>query len=417
MNHVYLKLGELLLAHQAITEAQLEAALELQANSGRRLGEILVEHAFVKEETIAQCLAQQYGCELVEPATLKPEADALAIMDPIEALGKRVLPVRFDDHGLFCVIADPLNLPVTDDLVHRVKRPIHFAVAPESALLSAIRAHFGLTNPEDSAEFGTFVPKRYQAPEYRGRTGEIIWGDVVDTVLKRKVSLFRAPASGAEGNEHWDLVRDGAVRYDSSFVPVYDSTVHKGFRWTSFELIRGETLGSVIRKCGPQPPLQAAEIIAEIARAAYEAGSAYHRRSWISPENIWVDGGRATIAPAMPVPDAYAETYDELEALGSLLLHCLSGRFNSRGLDSFGLSSQVPIGMIRILERCFRRPGTEAFESTKELAHALQSFRWAPGSISGQAKTLDREELLATMSVVTPKRPSLWERFVGRRAA
>jgi hypothetical protein len=417
MNQVYLKLGELLLAHKAITETQLEAALELQANSGRRLGEILVEQGFVDDKTIAQCLAQQYGCEIVEPGTLEPEQDALAVMDPIEALGKRVLPVRFDDHGLYCVISDPLNLPVTDDLVNRVKRPIHFSVAPESELLIAIRSHFGLTSPEDTAEFAVCLPKRYKEPEYRGRTGEIIWGDAVDTVLNRRVSLFRAPERGVDGDEHWDLIRDAAIRHDSIFVPVFDSQVHKGFRWTSFELIRGESLGSIIRKRGPQTPSQAAEIITEVARATYESASALHRRSWISPENIWVDGSRATIAPALPVPEAYAESSDEIEALGSLLLHCLTGRYNLHRLDNCGLSASVPIGMVRILQRCFHQPGSEPFETSKDLALAIQSFRWTPSSTAEPARSLDREELLATISVVTPKRASLWDWFVGRRAA
>ena len=153
MNNTTKSWSELLLAHRAITEAQLEAALELQANSSRRIGEILVDHGFVNEGTIASCLAHQYGCDLLDPAVLSPEEAALSVMDPVEALAKRVLPVRLDEHELFCVIADPLNLPVTDDLVQRVKRPIRIAVAPESRLLASIRVHYGSTDPADSAEF------------------------------------------------------------------------------------------------------------------------------------------------------------------------------------------------------------------------------------------------------------------------
>jgi hypothetical protein len=417
MNHVYQKLGELLLAYEAITEAQLEAALELQANSGKKLGEILVDHGFVAENRIAQCLAQQYGCEVVDPILLTPEPEALGVMDAIEAMGKRILPIKFDEGGLFCVLADPLNLPVTDDLGKRVKKPVRFAVATESDLMAAIRTHYGLTNPEDSAEFSVCLPKRYKDPEYRGRMGSIVWGDVFDTVLKRKVTLFRAPESGSEGDEHWDLVIDSAVRHVPYFVPVFDSVVSKGFRWTTFEQIQGESLGSIIRKSGSQAPAFTADVIAEVARAAYESSTSLQRRSWISPENIWVDGNRVSIVTTIPVAEAYLGTFDDLEALGYLLLHCLTGRFNSRGLDSFGLSAHVPIGMVRILERCLRRAGTEEFESAKEFAVALQSFRWAPTVVTEPARTLDREELLATFTVVTPKKTSLWERFLGRRAA
>lgn len=417
MNNTYLKLGELLLAHRAITEAQLEAALELQANSSRRLGEILIDHGFVDEGTIASCLAHQYGCDLLDPAVLAPEQKALEVMDPIEALAKRVLPVRLDDHEMFCVIADPLNLPVTDDLVQRVKRPIRIAVAPESRLLAAIRIHFGLTDPADSAEFGACLPERYVEPEFRGRTGEVAWADVTDLVLGRKVTMFRAPDSGAESEEHWDLVRDASIRYDSRFVPIHDSILHKGFRWTSFELIRGESLGAALRRRGARTPVEAAEIVSEVARSVHESAAAYHRRTWLCPENIWIDGNRVSIAPALPVPAAYADLTNDVEALASLLLHCLTGSFNLRGLESPTILSQLPPGMRRVLDRCSKRREDERFESAKELSIALMSFQWATATQSDAPQGLDREELLATLQVVTPRRTSIWSKIFGRRAA
>src|SRR5579862_6507104 len=180
MNTAYLKLGELLLSHRAISEAQLEAALELQANSNKRLGEILVEHSFVDESKIAKCLADQYGCEVSDPEAVSPEPSALELMGPLEALAKRVLLVRLDDSELYCLIADPLNFPVTDDLGKRVNRPVRFAVAAESKLLAAIRQHYGLSNPEESAEFQICLPKRYKEASFRGRNGEVAWADATD---------------------------------------------------------------------------------------------------------------------------------------------------------------------------------------------------------------------------------------------
>ncbi len=418
MNHAYLKLGELLLSHGAVTEAQLEASLELQANSGRRLGEILVEHGFVDEPTIAACLADQYGCDVLDPDTLTPEPFALEVIGPLEALAKRVLPVRLAEHELFCIIADPLNFPVTDDLGQKVNRPVRFGVAPESRLLAAIRTHYGLSSPEDSAEFQTCMPKRFREAAFRGRCGEIAWADVTDASLGRRVTLFRAPVSGPDGDEHWDLVRDAAIRCDARFVPVYDSEIHKGFRWTSFELLRGECLATILQGKGARTPSEAAELVGEVAKAAHEAASGFQRRSWVCPENVWIDGKSVLVAPALPVPSQYAEIATDVERLGSLLLHCLAGSFNARGLDSFGAGRAVPTGMLQIMEKCFTSREEDRLATARELAVALMSFQWTVKSSVETPASLERDELLANLHVVGPgRRLTIWQRLFGWRAA
>jgi len=57
-------LGELLVEKGLVTQDELEAALEEQAESGRLLGAILVERGFVSGPALAVALAEQYGVEL-----------------------------------------------------------------------------------------------------------------------------------------------------------------------------------------------------------------------------------------------------------------------------------------------------------------------------------------------------------------
>jgi hypothetical protein len=57
-------LGELLVEKGLVTNDELEAALEEQAESGRLLGAILVERGFVSGPALAVALAEQYGVEL-----------------------------------------------------------------------------------------------------------------------------------------------------------------------------------------------------------------------------------------------------------------------------------------------------------------------------------------------------------------
>ena len=56
-----LKLGELLVRNKLITKEQLDKALQVQKNSGNKLGYDLVKLGFVSDEDIAQCLSKQFG--------------------------------------------------------------------------------------------------------------------------------------------------------------------------------------------------------------------------------------------------------------------------------------------------------------------------------------------------------------------
>jgi pyruvate/2-oxoglutarate dehydrogenase complex dihydrolipoamide acyltransferase (E2) component len=59
-------LGRLLVEQGLLSDDQLEEALALQAESGRRIGEVLVGCGFVTRFALARALAQQYGVELEE---------------------------------------------------------------------------------------------------------------------------------------------------------------------------------------------------------------------------------------------------------------------------------------------------------------------------------------------------------------
>jgi hypothetical protein len=52
-------IGQILLEQQAISEANLEAALQEQERSGRRLGEILIESGHTSWLAIARAMAEQ----------------------------------------------------------------------------------------------------------------------------------------------------------------------------------------------------------------------------------------------------------------------------------------------------------------------------------------------------------------------
>jgi hypothetical protein len=111
------QLGELLVAEELLTEAELEAALAEQARTGRLLGQIVVSNGYLSAFSLARVLSQQHGVELTstkpeattaerkdspdtEPGTWRPLGRLLVELEFLtERQLERALAVQRDEHG------------------------------------------------------------------------------------------------------------------------------------------------------------------------------------------------------------------------------------------------------------------------------------------------------------------------------
>lgn len=146
----YKRIGDMLLDMGLLTPEQLEQAAEAQRRTNLRFGEVITALGFASEERIARCLAEQYGYELADLHTLTPDPAALQVVTPLYALSHLVLPIRLESDQLLCVLADPLDLPMTDALGASLRRRIEIQVAPPSKLYEAIVKHYDLPVDEDA---------------------------------------------------------------------------------------------------------------------------------------------------------------------------------------------------------------------------------------------------------------------------
>ena len=76
-----MRLGELLIERQQITEEDLERALELQKERGEKLGKILVDLGFIAMRDVMAALSDQLNVPLVVidgPPAVSPETEKLS---------------------------------------------------------------------------------------------------------------------------------------------------------------------------------------------------------------------------------------------------------------------------------------------------------------------------------------------------
>ncbi|MBP7215783.1 MAG: type II/IV secretion system protein [Candidatus Omnitrophica bacterium] len=111
-----LRIGEILIKHGVINEAQLYEGLEEQKTKKKMLGAILIDKGFLTEETLLRALAQEYLLTFVD-LNAEPLDESLFKNMPLDFLRKHHLfPLRVEEWRLVVAISDPLDIMSPQEL-------------------------------------------------------------------------------------------------------------------------------------------------------------------------------------------------------------------------------------------------------------------------------------------------------------
>lgn len=165
-----IRLGDLLLASNLVTEAQIAEALAKQKETGRRLGETLVAMGYVTELQVAQTLSHQLSVPWVNLHHVDFSRELLNLISADVAESARVVPVyvrRVRQQGdvLFVATDDPLNEAGLLAVAAHVGMPVKAMVASALDLRNTLRVYYGRTvtapepvTVEDELEIDVDVP-------------------------------------------------------------------------------------------------------------------------------------------------------------------------------------------------------------------------------------------------------------------
>jgi hypothetical protein len=154
-----IRLGDLLVRAQVVSEAQLGAALAEQKQWGGRLGTILVRMGVLNEDLLVKALARQLN---LPRAAIGP-TDTIGVPDAILARVDRatceknlILPIGWvtERRSVVVAVADPLNVVALDDFSRRMGARLEIMLAAETQLLQAVGRVFGGSPGVDSRVTG-----------------------------------------------------------------------------------------------------------------------------------------------------------------------------------------------------------------------------------------------------------------------
>ncbi|MBE0567750.1 MAG: Flp pilus assembly complex ATPase component TadA [Krumholzibacteria bacterium] len=139
-NRLTIRIGTLLLELGVLSETDLQAAIGMQQESGKKLGEVLVENHFLTEDELLNVLSVQLGFPYLETDKLPRDKRLLAKVRPAWLEQNGCFPVRAEDGSLLLALVDPLNTKALAEAARLLGETPQPALARRFAIEGAIRA-------------------------------------------------------------------------------------------------------------------------------------------------------------------------------------------------------------------------------------------------------------------------------------
>jgi len=138
-----LRIGDILIEKQIITQQELDLALKEHQNTKEFLGQTLVRLNMITEEKLLKVLAEQQGIQFVD---LKEEKISDTVIENVPAKFAwhyKVMPTRIDGNVLTVAISNPFDMWPVDDLETNLGYRVEIALAVSSDITEAIKKYHG----------------------------------------------------------------------------------------------------------------------------------------------------------------------------------------------------------------------------------------------------------------------------------
>lgn len=141
------RIGELLLEHTSLTEAQLEEALHIQKEEHKLLGEILLSKNFIHPHDITKVICHQIDIPYLADLKVE-EIDPNIVKDISINYSKHheILPILESEYSVTVVMSDPFNFNVINDLTGIFKKEVNIVVTTPLKIQDAINRVYEKAN-------------------------------------------------------------------------------------------------------------------------------------------------------------------------------------------------------------------------------------------------------------------------------
>ncbi|GAA0811883.1 Flp pilus assembly complex ATPase component TadA [Colwellia sp. D2M02] len=190
-----MRLGDLLVHENIISDEQLMEALNSQKSTGRKLGDTLIELQHLSERQLLQFLAQQLEVPFLDISQRKIPSSVAALLPEVHARRLRALIIEDRGDSVLLGMSDPADLSGLDQLERMLApKSIELAVVMESQLFSAFDGLYRRT--ADIESFASQLEEEYEqsstfdvSSSFVDETGDATVGKLLQSVFEDAVQM------------------------------------------------------------------------------------------------------------------------------------------------------------------------------------------------------------------------------------
>ncbi|NLX05438.1 MAG: type II/IV secretion system protein [Phycisphaerae bacterium] len=139
-----MSLGEVLVAKELVSQAQLAEAQAVCEGSGNRLDRVLLKLGFVGEADLLRVLSDQFSIPVVDLLSEPIDTELLKSMPARLIHRRRILPFAARNGNLIVATSDPFDVFALDELRAMTGKHVEPVLAAEREIAALIKRYFGV---------------------------------------------------------------------------------------------------------------------------------------------------------------------------------------------------------------------------------------------------------------------------------
>jgi type IV pilus assembly protein PilB len=168
------RLGEILQEAGLVSEEQIQKALKIASQTGKRIGKILIEMEWVSELDICQTLSKQLGIPMVSLKNKKIDPKVLGLLPAKLCFKRRLVPLIVKDRSLVIAMNNPIDYEAMDEVSFASGHRVRATVALEQEILDVlVRSYPPDEDYMEDAETGEYRVDLINVIEEIGDPGDI----------------------------------------------------------------------------------------------------------------------------------------------------------------------------------------------------------------------------------------------------
>ncbi len=208
------KIGEILLESGAITEEQLNSALQEQNKSGEKLGRILINKGVLTEQQLVETLELILGIPKVQLSRMDIDSEVVKLLPPQLIRRNKILPVARRNNTLTLAMADPLDQQAIDDVRMASGMDVIPVLVSEKDIETAIRQYLAFRLDPDMERILGDLDRESKAAAYSRRNQQALHVDDDAPIIRMVNAILLQAVQGRCSDIHLEPQEDNVrVRF------------------------------------------------------------------------------------------------------------------------------------------------------------------------------------------------------------